>query len=75
MSVTWELDRALKIGDEAVGGSTLRDLYAKMRAAPVDVDLKSLWRELGVSVKDEKVVFDDKAPLARIRRGITPTGP
>jgi hypothetical protein len=30
-----------------------------------------LWRELGVSVQEGKVVFDDSAPLASIRRAIT----
>ena len=47
------------------------ELYEQMRATPVDVDLDALWRELGVSVIDGEVIFDEQAPLAPIRRAIT----
>jgi hypothetical protein len=42
-----------------------------MRATPVQVDLATLWRQLGVSVHDDDIVFDDDAPLAAVRKAIT----
>lgn len=66
----WPIERALEIGDRATDGKTLIELYGKQRATPVMVDLPALWKQLGVSRKDGRVVFDDHAPLAAIRRGI-----
>jgi len=34
------------------------------------VDLPDLWKQLGVGRENGKVVFDDSAPLASIRRAI-----
>lgn len=59
------------MGDKATGTTVLTDLYAKMGAKPYAPDLDALWRDLGVSVKDERAAFDDEAPLAPIRRAIT----
>jgi len=67
----WPLIQALEQGDSAVGVPVLMHLYEQMRATPVDVDLDALWRELGVSVIDGEVIFDEQAPLAPIRRAIT----
>ena len=67
----WPIQQALQTGDEAVGQTVLSELYEQMRARPVDVDLDSLWRELGVKLVGREVVFDDDAPLAPIRRAIT----
>jgi len=33
--------------------------------------LPALWKELGVIREEDQVRFDDHAPLARIRLGIT----
>ena len=71
MEVEWPLLRALDLGDKAVGVPVLVDLYERMKAAPVDVDLPQLWRRLGVAVTGDSVVFDDGAPLASVRRAIT----
>ncbi len=43
-----------------------------MKAAPADIDLADLWRRLGVKVQEDVVLFRDDAPLASIRRAITP---
>jgi hypothetical protein len=67
----WPIDRIFRVGDKATGTTVLADLYAKMGAKPYAPDLNALWRELGVSVKEGRVVFDDRAPLASIRRAIT----
>ena len=64
----WELRRALSVGDRAIGAPVLQDLYEAMRAKPAPVDLEALWRELGVGEAAGKIVFDDRAPLAAIRR-------
>jgi hypothetical protein len=67
----WPVTRILSIGDRATGTSVLKQLYAKWSEAPVEVDLAHLWSELGVRVESGKVVFDDTAPLAKVRIGIT----
>jgi hypothetical protein len=71
----WPIERVLELGDAAVGVPVLSELYARMRATPVEVDLDALWRELGVSVVDGEIVFDEDAPLAAIRRAITEPPP
>jgi hypothetical protein len=71
MEQDWEIERALSIGDKATGTTVLSDLYAKMKDAPVPVDLDALWRELGVSAKGGEIFFHDDAPLAAVRRAIT----
>jgi hypothetical protein len=67
----WPIKRIFSVGDKATGTTVLADLYKKMRAKPYAPDLDALWRELGVSVQGGRVVFDDNAPLASIRRAIT----
>jgi hypothetical protein len=36
------------------------------------VDLAALWQELGISVAGERIVLNDRAPLAQWRRMIVP---
>ena len=67
----WPLEEILKIGDGAVGVPVLSELYQSMKAMPVETDLTSLWHKLGVAIKNGDVIFDDSAPLAAVRRGIT----
>jgi hypothetical protein len=67
----WPIERIFSVGDKATGTTVLTDLYKKMRNKPYAPDLDALWRELGVAVQDGKVVFDDNAPLAPIRRAMT----
>ena len=66
-----EIGTTLQIADKAVGVPVLEELYAQMKDKPVDVDLPALWKKLGVSLKDGKVVYDDSAPDAAIRKSIT----
>jgi hypothetical protein len=70
IDVDWPLARALEIGDRETGGKTLTELYEKMRATPVAVDLPDLWKQLGVERRGGSVAFDDQAPLAAVRRSI-----
>jgi hypothetical protein len=67
----WPMRRIFSVGDKTTGTTVLADLYQKMRAKPYAPDLEALWRELGVSVQGGRVVFEDSAPLASIRRAIT----
>jgi len=71
MEQVWPIERILKIGDDATGTNVLADLYAKMGETPYAPDLDALWRDLGVSVGEGAVTFDDSAPLAPTRRAIT----
>jgi len=70
IEVDWPLDRALEVGDKATGGKTLMDLYRKMGAQPMMVDLPDLWKQLGVGRENGRVLFDDRAPLAGVREAI-----
>jgi len=71
IAVRWPLRRTLDAGDRATGTHVLRDLYGKMGEAPMKVDLDDLWRRLGVVADGRDVRFDDRAPLAAVRRSIT----
>jgi len=71
VTVSWPLARALEAADRATGVPVLEELYGKMRAGPVSVDLPAQLRQLGVSSSGERVVYDDQAPLTAIRKGIT----
>jgi hypothetical protein len=49
----------------------LSDLYSKWKDAPVEVDLDSMWKQLGIVVQGKSVHLTDDAPLAAVRRAIT----
>ena len=67
----WNLEDALRIGDRTVGANVLEPLYTRMKDNPVNVDLGSLWTQLGVQSDGTGVRFDDNATLAAVRRAIT----
>jgi len=71
MSVEWPLAHALAIGDRAVGAPVLTELYNRMKASPVEIDLVEFWQRLGVEAQGKTVTFHDDAPLAAVRRAIT----
>ena len=75
VTVAWPLEKGFALGDKAVGVSVLEDLYAAWKDKPVAVDLDALWNKLGVALVDGKVVYDDKAPDAAIRKAITTAEP
>lgn len=64
----WPLERALRRGDEATGTTVLQELYADMKDEPKHIDLQAIWQELGVSLREGRVTYDDTAPLAALRR-------
>lgn len=67
----WSVDQIMAAGDEATGTAVLATLYSEMKATPVATDLPNLFAKLGVFEQNGKVQFDDRAPLAGIRRRIT----
>jgi hypothetical protein len=71
VETSWPLERAFAMADKAVGVPVLEELYASMKDKPVGPDLPALWKKLGVALVDGKVVYDDKAPDAAIRKAIT----
>jgi hypothetical protein len=67
----WELTAALKIGDRATGTTVLGDLYTSWKDKSIEVDLASMWNELGVAADGRSVRLTEDAPLAAVRRAIT----
>jgi len=71
IAVTWPVERVLAAADRATGVRVLAPLYEKMARAPGGVDLPQLWSRLGI--EDAGAIrFRDDAPLAAVRRAITP---
>jgi hypothetical protein len=66
----WDVQRMFDVGDAATGTHVLHEVYRELGLAPGTVDLPALWRRLGVKVEADRVMFDDTAPLAGVRRGI-----
>jgi hypothetical protein len=73
--VDWSIERAFREADKAVGVPVLEELYKRMKDAPVAPDLPAMWRSLGVELHSGKLVLDDSAPRAAIRRAITARPP
>jgi hypothetical protein len=67
----WPIEKALQTGDRAVGVEVLMKLYEQMRDRPMQVDLNSLWKQLGIHVENGATQFDDDASLANVRQAIT----
>lgn len=71
ITVDWDVNRALEVGDKAIGAGILQKLYQSMKDKPVDVDLDKLWKQLGVELSGGRVKFNDGAPLASVRKAMT----
>ena len=69
-AVTWAESRIFKTIDQATGTHIMKDLNEKMVLNPGTVDLPEIWRRLGVAVVSSKIVYDDHAPLAGIRKSM-----
>jgi hypothetical protein len=66
-----EPERVIQIGDRATGVPALKKLYERMSDKKIDMDLADLWKRLGIETREGKVIFNDRAPLASVRRSIT----
>jgi len=71
INTTASIEYTLGVADKAVGVTVLEELYAELKDKPVHTDLPALWKKLGVALVDGKVVYDDSAPDAAIRKAIT----
>jgi hypothetical protein len=71
LSRLWTLERTLDVADRGTRTGVLATLYKQMGTRPYIPDLQRLWRDLGVRLEGSRVVLDDSAPLAAIRRAIT----
>ena len=69
----WTLEQALSAADRGVGEglNVLSRLHAAQGTTPASVDLDALFRRLGVSRAGGRVLYDDAAPLASIRRALS----
>jgi len=67
----WPLQRVLDTAQFATGTPVLQELYGRLAEKPGTVDLLGLFARLGVRAQGGSVVFDDNAPLAKVRRSIT----
>jgi hypothetical protein len=72
-SQDWTMDRLLSTYDRGTGTQVFSKLHDEMGNKPGATDLDALWKSLGVLYSDRtgEITFDDHAPLAAIRRGIT----
>jgi hypothetical protein len=66
-----DIRAVLQIGDQATGVNVLLELYDEMRATPLPDEIDSLWTSLGVARQAGKIIYDDDAPRAAIRRALT----
>jgi hypothetical protein len=66
-----DIRTVLSAGDAATGVNVLLELYDQMRATPVPEEIDSLWTSLGVAQQAGKIVYNDEAPQAAIRRALT----
>lgn len=71
----WSVERVVQIGDQATGTTVLAGLYQQMKGTAIQTDLDELWRRMGVEAKHGTVQFDDRAPLAEVRKAITQRAP
>ena len=70
------LRRARRImGSEADAQEILQELFVRLGQRPGTVDLARLFAELGVRSQGASVVFDEHAPLAKLRQSITARRP
>jgi hypothetical protein len=67
----WRLTEAFKIGDRATGTTVLSEQYAKWKDKPAQVDLSSMWTELGIAAQGKSIRVTEEAPLAAVRLAIT----
>jgi hypothetical protein len=71
----WPIERVLEVAERATSTQVLRGLFERLAKRPGTVDLAGLFARLGVRAEADSVVFDDSAPLAKLRRAITAQGP
>lgn len=66
----WDIEKALKTGDQAAGVDVLEKLYSAWRDKPVQVDLSVMWKELGVEGSGGTLTLKEDAPLSAVRQAL-----
>jgi len=69
-AVTWSPEQLMAVADKVTNTSALSDLYRRYTSASVTLDIGATFARLGVP-RDGVPPFDDRAPLADLRRRIT----
>jgi hypothetical protein len=67
----WSLERMIHVGDGATGTGSIGKIHQLLGLLPYDPRLEQLWRKLGVREERGRILFDDTALLAKIRRSMT----
>ncbi len=67
---TRPIETVLEQADNATGLTVLMDTYHKMKDQPHAPDLAQLWKDLGVNRTAGKIVYNDEAPLAHVRKAL-----
>lgn len=71
-TTTWSPEQLMMVGDEAIGATSLIELYTRFATTPVSTNLVDLFQELGIATgADGQLVLDNRAPLAKLRERIT----
>lgn len=72
VALRWDVPRLALVSESATGTTALREIYDDWSSKSVTPDLGALWASLGVKAgASERIIFDDGAPLAGIRRDMT----
>lgn len=60
----------LKLADKHTKTSVMTRIYDQQKNRPVTINLHRIWRQLGVKKTGGRVVFNNNAPMAHIRKAI-----
>lgn len=64
----WSVGQFLGACDRLTGRPVMAEMAQRFVDGNSAVDLRALWRDLGVELRDGNIVYDDAAPLASVRR-------
>jgi hypothetical protein len=67
----WPLERMMTVGDRATGTGSIARLHALYGTTSADPQPDRLWRRLGIREDQGRVIFDENAPWAGMRRSMT----
>lgn len=71
----WTIEQVLDQSERATSSRAVRALYERLALRPGTVDLTELFARLGVRAQGASVAFDERAPLAAIRRSVAARRP
>lgn len=71
-TATWSPEQLMMVGDEAIGATSLIELYTRFATTAVSTNLADLFQELGIATDaNGQLVLNSRAPLATLRERIT----